>query len=76
MAQIDMWEWRQTVNQTLPTANTPEPLVCIDSNPGDNQDCVNANANNPAGMPYMVRITWNDPVQAGGTQQLTTFFIR
>ena len=74
MAASDLWEWSQTVRQTLgPNATT---LVCIDSNPLDNQDCVNANAANPAGMPFMVRLIWNDPVQANGRQQLTTFFIR
>jgi len=73
VAQDDMWEWNQTINQTLPNATT---LVCIDSNPLDNQDCVNANIANLAGIPHMVRITWDDPAQANGSQQLVTFFIR
>jgi len=73
MAEIDILEWNQTVNQTLPNANT---VVCIDSDPLDNQNCVNANAANIPGTPFMVRITWDDPAQANGSQQLVTFFLR
>jgi len=73
MAANDLWEWNQAINRALPNANT---VVCIDSNPLDNQDCVNANAANIPGTPFMVRITWDDPAQANGRQQLTTFFLR
>lgn len=73
MAANDLWEWKQNIIRTL--GSNAVTLVCIDDNPFDNRDCV-AGGGNSVGDPFMVRITWDDPVQGNGTQQLVTFFIR